>query len=104
MSEPFVNLDPIIQAPLEHPCYAGHFPENPIVPGVLLLELVIDALGRGPPRLVGNVKFHRVVKPGQSFTLQYREAGPQLSFRCVSGEQLLVEGSLSFDRPAGAGT
>jgi hypothetical protein len=42
------------------------------------------------------------VKPGESFTLRYEIVGSQLRFRCVNGEQLLVEGSLSFGRAAGA--
>ena len=102
MSEPLVDRELHILAPLEHPCYAGHFPGNPIVPGVVLLDLVVEALQRGAPRVLGNVKFHRAVKPGESFTLRYKLVGPLLSFRCVSGEQLLVEGSLSFGRPPGA--
>lgn len=85
-----------LRAPLEHPCYAGHFPGRPIVPGVVLLELVIEALDRGAPRAVGTVKFLRAVNPGEPFTLRYRGAGPRVSFRCESGAQLLVEGSLTF--------
>ena len=85
-----------IQTPLEHPCYAGHFPGNPIVPGVLLLDLIVSALDRGAPRAFGSVKFRRAVKPGAAFTLQYRFAGPQLSFRGVADGQLLIEGSLTF--------
>lgn len=91
-----------LKAPLEHPCYAGHFPGEPIVPGVLLLELVIDALERGPPRALGHVKFHRAVRPGESFTLRCQLAGPRVTFRCVDGDQLLVEGSLCFEDSRGA--
>src|SRR5262245_39116952 len=90
-----------LQAPLEHPCYAGHFPGAPIVPGVLLLDLIVEALAQGEPRGIGNVKFHRAVTPGEAFTLHYRLAGPRVTFRCVSGEQLLVEGSLSFGAAGG---
>jgi len=92
-----------LQAPLDHPCYSGHFPGNPVVPGVVLLDLIVEALGHGSPRVIGNVKFQRAVRPGESFTLRYRLVGALLSFRCVSGDQLLVEGSLSFAAPtAGA--
>jgi 3-hydroxyacyl-[acyl-carrier-protein] dehydratase len=85
-----------IRAPLEHPCYAGHFPGNPIVPGVVLLDLIAAAVGRGAPRGIGNVKFLSAVKPGDSFTLRYRFAGPRLDFRCHDGDRLLLEGSMTF--------
>jgi 3-hydroxyacyl-[acyl-carrier-protein] dehydratase len=88
-----------LQAPLDHPSYAGHFPGNPIVPGVVLLDLIVEALGYGSPRVIGNVKFHRALKPAEHFTLRHRLTGAQLSFRCSSGDQLLVEGSLSFAAP-----
>jgi 3-hydroxyacyl-[acyl-carrier-protein] dehydratase len=91
-----MELELQISAPLEHPSYAGHFPGHPIVPGVLLLDLVASALGRGAPRTVNSVKFHRAVQPGESFTLRYRVTGAQLSFRCLAGDQLLAEGSLTF--------
>jgi len=71
------------------------------VPGVVLLDLVVEALDCGPPRVLGNVKFHRAVKPGEAFTLRYQRSGPRLEFRCMDGEQLLVEGSLSFGTSPG---
>ena len=92
-----------IRTPLEHPCYAGHFPGNPIVPGVLLLELIVMALERGAPRSVGSVKFHRAVKPGDAFTLQYQVAGARAIFRGVHDGQLLIEGNLTFDSPTTGG-
>ena len=86
-------------APLTHPCYDGHFPGNPVVPGVLLLELVVEALGRGPPRLVTSVKFHRALAPGESFELQWKPLESGTSFRCVRGDVLLADGTLEFGSP-----
>ena len=48
-----------------HPCFAGHFPGNPIVPGVVLLELVEALLaGHGyRVRECAQVKFLSPVFP-----------------------------------------
>jgi 3-hydroxyacyl-[acyl-carrier-protein] dehydratase len=89
-----------ITAPLDHPCYSGHFPGNPIVPGVLLLDLIVERLERGAPRVLGSVKFHRALLPGEDFVLRFRSAGAQLTFRCERPPSregaLIAEGSLSF--------
>jgi len=86
-----------LSAPLDHPCYAGHFPGAPIVPGVVLLDLVVEALGRGAPRRVDSVKFHRALQPGEAFTLRWEQAGPKATFRCLAADAaLIVEGNLTF--------
>jgi hypothetical protein len=69
------------------------------VPGVVLLDLIVSELGRGPPRLIGGVKFHRALAPGEAFVLRWKSAGPQVMFRCERGAELLVEGSLAFAGP-----
>jgi 3-hydroxymyristoyl/3-hydroxydecanoyl-(acyl carrier protein) dehydratase len=83
-------------APLNHPSYAGHFPGNPVVPGVLLLELVVQALGRGAPSAIASVKFHRVLKPGERFEVTWKSVGARSNFRCTRGPELLADGSLEF--------
>ncbi len=51
-----------------HPCLPGHFPGNPIVPGVVLLDRVCAAIdatqGEGPLRLP-QVKFLQPLLPEQ---------------------------------------
>jgi 3-hydroxymyristoyl/3-hydroxydecanoyl-(acyl carrier protein) dehydratase len=51
----------------EHPALKGHFPDNPIVPAVLLLGFVADTLARAGKQLrgVNRMKFLRPVRPGE---------------------------------------
>lgn len=58
--------------PLPHPALAGHFPGQPVLPGVCLLAEVLEAMQEVPslaallgarPR-VENVKFLAPVRPG----------------------------------------
>jgi 3-hydroxyacyl-[acyl-carrier-protein] dehydratase len=97
-NEPQANTLVTFTAPLNHPCYAGHFPGNPVVPGVLLLEWIVTALGRGAPRAVTTTKFHRVLRPGESVELEWKSSGEKSTFRCTRGSDLVAEGSLEFER------
>ena len=61
--------------PVDHPCFPGHFPEQAILPGVLLLERVMAlaqaSLGQPPGRYtVYNVKFLAAVVPGDGLDVQ----------------------------------
>jgi 3-hydroxyacyl-[acyl-carrier-protein] dehydratase len=90
------ELSANILVPLTHPCYAGHFPGNPILPGVVLLELVAERLGRGSPRAIPGVKFQRALAPGETFTLHWKNGGDRVSFRCESEGEPVAEGSMEF--------
>ena len=82
----------------DHPCLAGHFPANPIVPGVLLLEHVARAattwLGSTLViRQFNNVKFLSPLKPNETMDIYLSGTPPQLRFRCECGGRLLAQGS-----------
>ena len=62
--------------PPEHPAFAGHFPGRPIVPGVLLLDAALHALGAdGAVCRIANAKFLQPVEPGAALRLQAVPAG-----------------------------
>lgn len=74
--------------PADHPALAGHFPGDPIVPGVVLLEDVMQALAEasGNYRLRGIplVKFIAPLRPEQAFTVEWTlSTGGQVRFRCL---------------------
>ena len=91
--------------PVDHPAFAGHFPGQPIVPGVVLLDRAIlfaeQLLGR--PALnwqIGNAKFFSPVGPGESltFTLQTKASGA-IAFTVKAAARDIASGSLTPPAP-----
>lgn len=88
----------------DHPAIAGHFPGDPLVPGVLILEEVFEALVEtiGPARLVGvrSVKFLAPVRPEETFEVRFHDEGDQrYAFTCSRDGQILARGSLQLASP-----
>jgi 3-hydroxymyristoyl/3-hydroxydecanoyl-(acyl carrier protein) dehydratase len=87
--------------PPDHLSLAGHFPNAPIAPGVVVLDEVIAALAewRKGYRLIGIpfVKFLAPIKPGQSFTIAFDAPGnAQIDFCCRVEGRVVVEGRLEI--------
>jgi 3-hydroxyacyl-[acyl-carrier-protein] dehydratase len=89
------------QIPADHPSLAGHFPDAPIVPGVVVLDEIVAALveWREGCRLIGIplVKFLAPIKPGQLFTIAFdAPENAQIDFCCRVEGRVVVEGRLEI--------
>ena len=81
----------------DHPALPGHFPGNPVVPGVLLLDRVAAALEawRGE-RIAGfpQVKFLQPLMPDESAALVLTRVGTETRFTIERGAQSIAKGAV----------
>ena len=91
-----------MQIAATHPALPGHFPGNPIVPGVVLLDMVVQALPRhtgGPVRVSGfpSAKFLAPLLPEQEFEVLFTAGRPgQAGFEIRRDDTPLVKGTVAF--------
>ncbi len=86
----------------DHPSLAGHFPGEPIVPGVVILDEVIAALAefRHCPVVlhqISAVKFLGPLSPEELFTISFSGANPEpTDFQCRAEERVIAQGRLEL--------
>ncbi len=82
----------------DHPSLPGHFPAQPVVPGVVLLDrALIMILAAQQARAAGlpSVKFIRPVRPGQEVVVACAPSGEgRIAFVCSVEDVPVVRGSL----------
>ena len=97
----FDYLVAIKNVTINEPFFAGHFPGNPIMPGVLMLESLAQAsallsnLSRSAKEGyeylfffagIDNAKFKQVVTPGDQLRLEVKMLGQKRDFWRLHGE------------------
>ena len=86
--------------PLDHPAFAGHFPGTPIVPGVMLLDTVLQALAAATGIAldvceIGSVKFLSPASPGDQLVIRHvLSASGTIRFEVVAGMRKIASGSI----------
>jgi 3-hydroxymyristoyl/3-hydroxydecanoyl-(acyl carrier protein) dehydratase len=87
----------------EHPALAGHFPDAPVVPGVMLLDemvRVVQSASGGARWRIGAAKFVRPVYAGETLTLgQERLPNGSVRFSVLRGGEPVAHGVLVADGP-----
>ena len=85
----------------DHPSLPGHFPGAPLVPGVVILDEVVEALmeWRETAQLtaIRTVKFLAPLRPEQPFTICLsadNERAGEVNFCCRAEDRVIVEGRL----------
>jgi len=107
MTKPLAAMPTVsLQIAHDHPAFAGHFPGQPLLPGVSLLALVLEAALADPhlaarvghaPRL-SNAKFLAPVRPGERIEIRLDDksaggaAAGRLAFEIRSGERIAASG------------
>lgn len=92
-----------LRVPAQHPALTGHFPGNPIVPGVVILEAVISAAEAWlcadfHVDGLSHAKFLAPLKPDEAARIELVLRGPLLEFSVYRGQVTIAKGTLSGNR------
>ncbi len=87
-----------------HPSLAGHFPGNPVVPGVVILSELLRATeswlqwSTSAPIAVTSVKFMRLLRPSEPFTLLLEQRSQStVSFAVLRERVCIASGTLQHN-------
>lgn len=91
------------QLAADHPAAPGHFPDNPVIPGAVLLDVVIAAISavRAGERCleVASTKFLRAVRPGALLAVSWEDgADGMVRFDAGVAGIPALHGALRFGR------
>ena len=81
----------------DHPSLPGHFPGAPLVPGVVLLEQVAQALREWRGERLARVldaKFVAPLLPDEHALITLTEANERVRFEIRRGDELVARGTL----------
>jgi 3-hydroxymyristoyl/3-hydroxydecanoyl-(acyl carrier protein) dehydratase len=94
-------IEQALVVPQDHPAIAGHFPGNPIVPGVVMLDSAAALAEAEAGRRVTGVraaKFRSPLRPGTECLLRLSlRADGALDLLCSAGDRAILTAILDCD-------
>ena len=85
--------------PDDHPALPGHFPGQPIVPGVVLLDQAILLVEAAEGCRIGGVPMAKFLSPvglGETLSLDYEAGDASLRFEIRSADRKIATGRLEY--------
>lgn len=94
-----------IQVPPDSPWFDGHFPGEPILPGVAQIGMVLDAIRNARNQdlkisSVRRVRFKRIIRPDDRLTIiatPLKQAVDSYSFRILIGDETVCSGVMTVE-------
>ena len=88
---------PVLEIAPDHPALAGHFPGMPVVPGVVLLDHALQAIGTAlgadlSACRIASVKFLSPVLPQQPVEVLHDGGDGAIRFTLMHGERKVASG------------
>jgi 3-hydroxyacyl-[acyl-carrier-protein] dehydratase len=99
-------IEALADVPADSPWFSGHFPGEPILPGIALIymaeqAIIHDALAKGEQvqlHTLKRVRFIQPVRPGETLSLNIvsEEAGEEIlfSFKITNKENIVCSGAI----------
>ena len=99
-------IEALADVPADSPWFSGHFPGEPILPGIALIymaeqAIIQDALAKGEQvqlHTLKRVRFIQPVRPGETLSLNIvsEEAGEEIlfSFKITNKENIVCSGAI----------
>ena len=99
MSEAASTRTPLC-IPATHPSLPGHFPGQPVVPGMVILDAVQRAIeaasGELPALKLPQVKFLQPLLPDEDAVIEIDATAPsRWRFRVLRGDALIASGEIA---------
>lgn len=86
--------------PLDHPAFAGHFVDMPILPGVILIDVITQLLADAnlidlAHYQINSIKFLSPARPGDALSIEYEVSSKgSLNFNILASNRKIATGSI----------